>query len=95
MPISVRFLSILKIHAGTDSFIVEKTQKTTLHEVLQIIDKKFFSGSNLLFDIQDARVNPALLIMVNGQDYRLLDDQLDCSLDGTEEITLLSSLHGG
>ncbi len=95
MPISVKFLSILKVHAGTDSFVVEKTQDHTLHDVLLIIDKKYFSGSNLIFDAQDAHVNPALLIMINGQDYRLLDDQLDCTLDGTEEITLLSSLHGG
>lgn len=95
MPISVKFLSILKVHAGTDSFIVEKPQKITLQEVLRATDKKYFFGSNLIFDAQDAHVNPALLIMVNGQDYRLLDDQLDCELDGTEEITLLSSLHGG
>ncbi len=95
MPISVKFLSILKVHAGTDSFILENTPNTTLHKVLVTIDKKFFSGSNLIIDTQDAHVNPALLIMINGQDYRLLDDQLDCILDGTEEITLLSSLHGG
>ncbi len=95
MPISVKFLSILTVHAGTDSFIVENLHTPTLQELLLIVDKKFFAGSNLIFDIQDAHVNPALLIMVNGQDYRLLDDQLDCTLDGTEEITLLSSLHGG
>ncbi len=95
MPISVKFLSILKVHAGTESFLVDKRQTTTLQEVLHIVDKKYFAGSNLIFDTQDAHVNPALLIMVNGQDYRLLDDQLACTLDGTEEITLLSSLHGG
>ncbi len=95
MPISVKFLSILKVHAGTDSFIVPKTQASTLREVLLDIDKKFFAGSNLILDAQDAHINPALLIMVNGQDYHLLEGQLDCALDGTEEITLLSSLHGG
>ncbi len=95
MPISVKFLSILKVHAGTDSFVVQKTQSSTLREVLQVIDKKFFAGSNLIFDAQDAHINPALLIMVDGQDYHLLDGKLDCILDGTEEITLLSSLHGG
>ncbi len=95
MPISVKFLSILKVHAGTDSFIVQKTQSNTLRDVLHTIDRQFFSGSNLVFDPQGVNVNPALLIMVNGQDYHLLDDQLDCRLDGTEEITLLSSLHGG
>ncbi len=95
MTISIKFLAILKVHAGTDSFIIENTQKNTLREVLRAIDQKFFSGSNLIFDTQDAHVNPALLIMINGQDYRLLDNQVDCTLDGTEEITLLSSLHGG
>ncbi len=95
MPLIVKFLAILKVHAGTDSFVVENPIPPTLREVLRILDKKFFAGSNLLFDIQDAHVNPALLIMVNGQDYRLLEGQLECPLDGTEEITLLSSLHGG
>jgi len=95
MPISVKFLSILKVHAGIDSYLFQNGKTHTLHEVLQFVDEQFFSGSNLIFDANSSKVNPALLIMVDGQDYRLLDGEIECSLDGSEEITLLSSIHGG
>jgi len=95
MTISIKFLSILKNHAGTDSFELSNTGGKTLREVLLIVDRQFFSGTNLVFDTGGVHVNPALLVMVNGQDYHLLENQLDTLLEGTEEILLLSSLHGG
>ncbi|OLS14477.1 MAG: hypothetical protein RBG13Loki_1904 [Promethearchaeota archaeon CR_4] len=95
MPISVKFLAILKVQAGTDSYILQDTKIHTLREVLHIVDQQFFLGSNLIFETNSTHINPALLIMVDGQDYRLLDGEIESSIDGSEEITLLSSLHGG
>ncbi|HMF33158.1 MAG TPA: MoaD/ThiS family protein [Candidatus Lokiarchaeia archaeon] len=95
MPILVKFFSILRAHAGTGEYTPENPNLSTLRDVLIDVDQRFFEGTALIFEIRPSNVNPALLLLVDDHDYRLLDGELDYTLAGNEEITLLSSVHGG
>ena len=95
MPISVKFFSILRAHAGTGEYKPENPNLTSLYDVLLDIDAAFFDGTSLIFETRPTTVNPALLLLVDDRDYRVLDGALDYVLTGDEVITLLSSVHGG
>lgn len=95
ISLTISFYSTLRNVTGEPSTQIAVPPKSTLHSLLQQIEKKYFLPKNLhLLSHDGTTLEAGIICLINDADVSLLGG-LKHKLMPNEAITLISSLHGG